>query len=239
MIGLDGGDVEPSVLRICEIYLAMCGEGSEIGLPAVFVRTSGCNMRCAGWPCDTPYASVRPEGQMMSVDAAARQILSYACPRAFITGGEPLLWRAQVAELARTLTEADVRVILQTNGSIFAPEVLKHCWMVSVDWKTPSSGEQSDPNVIIETVKMHPRVQVKFPIATADDLGFAAQKAELLHDGVELVLQPVHRVGEDNAASLLAKLRWLSEEVQNQRLFRFRVLPQLHVLVYGTGRRGV
>ena len=231
--------MQPSVLKICEIYLGVCGEGSEIGLPAVFVRTSGCNMRCAGWPCDTPYASVQPEGEMMAVDEVARRVLSYACPRAFITGGEPLLWRAQVAELARGLASAGIDVILQTNGTIFAPEVFEHCWMVSVDWKTPSSGERSDPDVILGIARAHRRVQVKFPIADAGDLDFAAEQAKLLHGGVELVLQPVNRVGQDDVPSLLARYRWLSEETQRRGLFRFRVLPQLHVLVYGSGRRGV
>ncbi|MGQ9524141.1 MAG: 7-carboxy-7-deazaguanine synthase QueE [Armatimonadota bacterium] len=236
MIVLGGEDVDAGVLRICEVYMAVCGEGSEIGLPAVFVRTSGCNMRCAGWPCDTPYASVRPEGEMMAVEEVARRVLSYRCPRAFITGGEPLLWRTQVAELAERLSAAGVKVILQTNGSIYAPEVFRHCWMVSLDWKTPSSGERSDPDVIIQTVRTHPKVQVKFPIADALDLEFASRHSALLPDGAEIVVQPVNRVGQDDTTSLLVKLRWLVEEVQSRGLFRLRVLPQLHILIYGGGR---
>ena len=234
-------DASSKPLLISEIYLAVCGEGSEIGLPAVFVRTSGCNMRCAGWPCDTPYASVAPQGEMMTPEEVCQRVLSFRCPRVFITGGEPLLWREQVAKIASELHSRGLWVMIQSNGSIYAPEVFQHCSFVSLDYKTPSSGEESCADVIAQTVQNHRRVQVKFPVADENDLLFAISRSQELaaYGGVELVLQPVNRVGEDSTLDLLAKLKWLQEEVLRRGCFQFRVLPQMHVIVHGGTVRGV
>jgi organic radical activating enzyme len=227
---------------ISEIYPAFCGEGIETGLPAVFVRTSGCNLRCPGWPCDTPYTSVAPEGDMIPVEAVVDRVLSFGIPRAFITGGEPLLWRVQVGQIAKSLREADVAVILQSNGTVYAPEVFELCDQVSLDHKTPSSNERSDPGVIAEAVRTHCHVQVKFPVADEADLAFAVARAAELpppKGRLDLVLQPVNRVGTDDTASLLRKLRWLQEQVMAGGHYRFRVLPQMHVLIHGSRVRGV
>jgi organic radical activating enzyme len=178
---------------------------------------------------------------MMTPEEVCQRVLSFRCPRVFITGGEPLLWREQVAKIASELHSRGLWVMIQSNGSIYAPEVFQHCSFVSLDYKTPSSGEESCADVIAQTVQNHQRVQVKFPVADENDLLFAISRSQELaaYGGVELVLQPVNRVGEDSTLDLLAKLKWLQEEVLRRGCFQFRVLPQLHIIVHGGAARGV
>ncbi len=77
-------------MKVAEIYRSCQGEGRLSGTPSVFVRTSGCNLRC--WFCDTPFASWTPEGADLSVDEVVSQVAEWDCPHVVITGGEPMLW---------------------------------------------------------------------------------------------------------------------------------------------------
>jgi 7-carboxy-7-deazaguanine synthase len=234
-------------LMINEIYPAVCGEGREIGLPATFVRTSGCNMRCPGWPCDTPYTSVRPEGARISVEAVIRRVEEIGCPRVFVTGGEPLLWRKPLRLLAEGFRAKRWEILLQSNGTIYAEEIFALCDQVSLDCKTPSSLERSDLDVIRRVVREAPQPQVKFVIRDETDYRFAEETYLRLNEDLgavalrrcAFVLQPMDAVGSDDATSLLNRLRWLQETVQERESWFFRVLPQLHVLLYGAERRGV
>ncbi len=76
-------------MRISEIFHSIQGEGELTGVPSVFVRTSGCNLRCS-W-CDTPYASWNPEGEEMAIEAIAERVLAYSCSHVVLTGGEPMV----------------------------------------------------------------------------------------------------------------------------------------------------
>ena len=76
-------------MKISEIFYSIQGEGSLIGVPSVFVRTSGCNLRCT-W-CDTPYTSWQPEGQLLSVDEVISQVEAYKARHVVVTGGEPMI----------------------------------------------------------------------------------------------------------------------------------------------------
>ncbi len=234
-------------LVINEIYLAICGEGREIGLPATFVRTSGCNLRCPGWPCDTPYTSVRPEGERMTVAQVAARVAEIGCPRVFLTGGEPLLWRRSLRALLDRLREDGRSALLQTNGTIYDAEVFSRCDQVSLDCKTPSSGERSDYDVIARAVREAPNPQVKFVARDEADYEFAVAAYRRLEADTPpetlsrcaFIVQPLDAVGRDTPETLLERLRWLQEMVTARGDWFFRPLPQLHVLVYGATARGV
>jgi 7-carboxy-7-deazaguanine synthase len=234
-------------LVINEIYLAVCGEGREIGLPATFVRTTGCNLRCPGWPCDTPYTSVHPVGDKMTVEGIARRVEEIGCPNVFITGGEPLLWRRPLKRLVERLKEDGRSILLQSNGTIYAGEVFALCDQVSLDCKTPSSHEESDFEVIRRAVREAPNPQVKFVIRDETDYEYALRTYHRLEEGAEpetlrrcaFIVQPMDAVGQDDRASLLNRLLWLQETVQKRGHWFFRPLPQLHVLLYGAEARGV
>ena len=77
-------------MKIAEIYRSVQGEGLLTGVPSVFVRTSGCNLRC--WFCDTPYTSWRPEGRDMSIDEIVAQVEEWDTRHVVVTGGEPMLF---------------------------------------------------------------------------------------------------------------------------------------------------
>ncbi len=103
-------------IRICEIYASRQGEGLLSGTPSVFVRTSGCNLRC--WFCDTPFASWQPEGEHLSIDEIVSKVLQLAVPHVVITGGEPTI-HGNLVDLCRRLREHDRHITIETAGTIF------------------------------------------------------------------------------------------------------------------------
>ena len=101
------------MLRINEIFHSIQGESTHAGKPCVFVRLTGCNLRCV-W-CDTAYAF--HEGRDMSVEDVVEQVCAIDCPMVEITGGEPLL-QAEVVPLAERLLAAGREVLVETGGSL-------------------------------------------------------------------------------------------------------------------------
>src|SRR5438874_721729 len=84
-----------SRMKISEIFYSVQGEGALIGVPSVFVRTSGCNLRCV-W-CDTPYTSWNPEGREMTLDQIVREVRAFGARHVVLTGGEPMMLEQSVA----------------------------------------------------------------------------------------------------------------------------------------------
>jgi 7-carboxy-7-deazaguanine synthase len=102
-------------MRISEIFHSIQGEGELTGVPSVFVRTSGCNLRCS-W-CDTPYASWNPEGDEMPVEAVVERVLSYPCHHVVLTGGEPMVAKG-IHDLASRLRAVGKHITIETAGTI-------------------------------------------------------------------------------------------------------------------------
>jgi 7-carboxy-7-deazaguanine synthase len=125
-------------MRIAEIYASLQGEGLLAGTPSVFVRTSGCNLRCH-W-CDTPFTSWEPVGDQQSVAEVAAAVAALGEQHVVITGGEPLLM-PDVAELCRTLRADGRHITIETAGTVFldAPADL-----VSISPKLASSAPPAD-----------------------------------------------------------------------------------------------
>lgn len=121
-------------MKIAEIFHSIQGEGELTGVPSVFVRTSGCNLRCR-W-CDTPYASWHPEGVEMEVSAIVSRVREFGCPHVVLTGGEPML-APGVRELARAITGLGIHLTIETAGSL-APDGIA-CDLASVSPKLASS----------------------------------------------------------------------------------------------------
>lgn len=101
-------------MRIAEIFYSIQGEGALTGVPSVFVRTSGCNLRCV-W-CDTPYTSWAPEGDEWSVARILSEVERHPARHAVITGGEPMIMR-DLPELVRALRDRGRHVTLETNAT--------------------------------------------------------------------------------------------------------------------------
>lgn len=125
-------------MRIAEIYASLQGEGLLAGTPSVFVRTSGCNLRCH-W-CDTPFTSWEPVGEQRSVAEVAAAVAALGRRHVVITGGEPLLL-PEVAELCRALHDDRMHITIETAGTVFldAPADL-----VSISPKLSSSTPPAD-----------------------------------------------------------------------------------------------
>src|SRR5688572_20004036 len=121
-------------MRISEIFYSIQGEGELTGVPSVFVRTSGCNLRCT-W-CDTKYASWNPEGEELSIDAIVEQVRTFPARHVVLTGGEPMVARG-ISELAQRLRDDGLHITIETAGTI-APDGIA-CDLASLSPKLSNS----------------------------------------------------------------------------------------------------
>lgn len=124
-------------MKIAEIFHSIQGEGELTGLPSVFVRTSGCNLRCV-W-CDTPYASWHPEGEDMTVEEIVAAVRRFGCRHVVLTGGEPML-APGIRELATALTGQGHHITIETAGTL-PPDGIA-CDLASV---SPKLGNSTPP----------------------------------------------------------------------------------------------
>lgn len=169
------------MLRQSELYVSTQGEGPNTGQMTIFVRFAGCNMRCPGWPCDTPYAidpaiwrhdSERVDPVMMATRVRALHEESgahFVC----LTGGEPFQQRFQeLYELVRILMGHDLHVEVFTNGSYIFPEWAIHALQIMMDWKLAGSGEaQTHRATRLDNVrKLKSTDGLKFVVTGYDDL---------------------------------------------------------------------
>lgn len=153
-------------LLIHEIYSSIQGESSYMGLPCVFVRTTGCHLRCSY--CDTEHAFF--QGQELALDEVLKKVLDFGIPLVELTGGEPLLQPASFQLLDR-LVDAGLTVLLETSGAVSIKNVNRNVKVI-LDIKTPSSLE-SHKNVMANLDYLWPGCEVKFVIGTEEDYQFA------------------------------------------------------------------
>ena len=213
------------MLTVNEIFHSIQGESSHAGRPCVFVRLTGCNLRCV-W-CDTPYAF--EDGQRFSIDEIVRAVDAYNCPLVEITGGEPLL-QPDVYRLMDSLLEAGKTVLLETGGHIDISDVPPAVVKV-VDVKCPGSGE-SEHNAWANLERLAAHDEVKFVIRDRADYEFARdvlRRHELHRRCAAVLLSPVHRVLDPQQLAV-----WSLED----RL-PVRLQLQLHKYVWGDDARGV
>jgi 7-carboxy-7-deazaguanine synthase len=213
------------VLTINEIFYSIQGESTYAGKPCVFVRLSGCDLRCS-W-CDTPYAF--NEGQKMSVDAVLQQVDQYETPLVEVTGGEPLL-QEDVYPLMERLLENGRTVLLETGGQIDVSRVPGAVVKV-MDVKCPGSGE-SARNEWSNIERLGARDQVKFVINDRTDYEFARDivtRHALDRRCAAVHFSPVHGVLQPKA---------LSEWILEDRL-PVRLQLQIHKHIWGADVRGV
>jgi 7-carboxy-7-deazaguanine synthase len=120
-------------MRVAEIYVSLQGEGRLTGTKSVFVRASGCNLRC--WFCDTPHASWRPEGDDLAVEEILQRIETAACRHVVLTGGEPMLF-AELIPLCETLRASGRHITIETAGTLYLPVA---CDLMSISPKLSNS----------------------------------------------------------------------------------------------------
>lgn len=229
-------------MRISELFYSIQGEGSLVGVPSVFVRTSGCNLRC-GW-CDTPYASWKPEGNEWSVEAVLAEVEKHPSRHVVLTGGEPMIAK-EVPELAGRLREAGYHITIETAGTV-VPEGIA-CDLASISPKlsnsTPSverGGEawvkrheetRLRPEVLRAWAERY-EVQWKFVISNPQDLAEAREVLERI--GVVIEPSRVLLMPEGTHVEVLqARYPLLIEACKE---YGYRLSPRLHIDLFGNKR---
>jgi 7-carboxy-7-deazaguanine synthase len=155
-------------LRISEIFFSLQGETSRVGLPTVFVRLTGCPLRCTY--CDTTYAF--SGGQTMTLDAIMAEVARHGAHYVTVTGGEPLAQR-NCLSLLRALCDAGYAVSLETGGALDVSGVDARVVKV-LDIKTPASGEM-EKNLWGNLEHLNPHDEIKFVLCDEADYQFAKQ----------------------------------------------------------------
>jgi 7-carboxy-7-deazaguanine synthase len=182
-------------LRITEIFHSLQGETSRVGHPTVFVRLTGCPLRCSY--CDTAYAFTG--GENMGVADILRQVAEYAPRYVTVTGGEPLAQK-NCLSLLKALCDAGYEVSLETGGALDILEIDTRVMRV-VDVKTPASGE-SAKNRWENLALLTRHDEIKFVLCDENDYQWAKQVLRQYHlaDKCTVLFSPVH--GKLNATEL-------------------------------------
>ncbi len=211
-------------MDVCEIFASIQGESTYAGLPCVFIRLSGCNLRCSY--CDTAYAY--DEGFDIPVNKAMAKIEESGISLVEITGGEPLL-QSETGDLVQRLIQKKYNVLIETNGSMDIKNLTKNT-VIIMDIKTPSSGMSERMNYgNIDYLKLSD--EVKFVIGDRADYEWTlsilkkyslTEKCKVLFSNVYDVLHP----------ELLAK--WVLKDSLPVRLSL-----QMHKYIFGKDKRGV
>ena len=205
-------------LRISEIFYSLQGESNSVGLPTVFVRLTGCPLRC-GY-CDTSYAF--KGGEWLELDAVMERVAAYAPQYVCVTGGEPLAQEACL-ELLVALCDAGYRVSLETSGALDISRVDPRVVNV-MDLKTPGSGEV-EKNLFSNIDRLKPEDQVKFVICDAADYDWAREQLRAwdLGNRCQVLFSPA--LGSQDATQLA---EWILRDRLN---VRFQI--QLHKYLWG------
>ena len=222
-------------MKIAELFYSLQGEGSLVGVPSVFIRTSGCNLRCS-W-CDTPYTSWQPEGAELTLDQILAQVDAHPCRHVVVTGGEPMI-APEVVALTERLREAGLHITIETAGTVFKPVA---CDLMSISPKLANSTPEGPWSTQHERLRIQPATltqlmarydyQLKFVIENPADLEEVRSLVTTLQaDRARVILMPE---GTDRER-LHERGLWLAEICKEDG---FRFSPRLHVDLYGN-RRG-
>jgi 7-carboxy-7-deazaguanine synthase len=212
-------------LVVNEIFYSIQGESSYSGCPCVFVRLTGCNLRCSY--CDTQYAY--EDGESLEVPEILERVKAHRCHLVEVTGGEPLIQEETPLLVSRLLQEG-FTVLLETNGSLDIGRVDPRCVRV-VDIKCPSSG-QMDCNDLRNLDRLSDRDELKFVIGARDDYEYAKHVLGRMRYPIGAGRVNFSPVFGGLDSRILAA--WILEDHLEVRLNL-----QLHKIIWGSEQRGV
>ena len=228
-------------MLISEIFYSLQGEGELTGVPSVFVRTSGCNLRC-NW-CDTPYASWSPEGRQMGMDEILAEVRKHPARHVVLTGGEPMVAK-EIRELAAALKKLGYHITIETAGTI-APDGIA-CDLASLSpklrnsapdarlddtWRKRHEQIRGQPEVVKAWLAAY-GFQLKFVVSQPADVDEIEAMLASVGQGiprVKVLLMPEGTTVE----ALRAKAGWLGELCKARG---YRYAPRLHIELYGNKR---
>jgi len=229
-------------MLISEIFYSLQGEGELTGVPSVFVRTSGCNLRC-NW-CDTPYASWNPEGTPMTVEEIFAAVKVHPAKHVVLTGGEPMI-ASGIHELAFQLQEAGYHITIETAATVkprgiacdlasMSPKLAHSAPDARLDdtWRRKHEELRWQPDVVASWVATATNYQLKFVISKEADLDEIERMIDETGCAVprsKVLLMPEGITVE----KLRASAGWLGELCKARG---YRYAPRLHIELYGNKR---
>ncbi len=228
-------------MLISEIFHSIQGEGELTGVPSVFVRTSGCNLRCT-W-CDTPYASWNPEGEPRTVAEIVAEVISHPVRHVVLTGGEPMIAR-DLPELAAALKDLGYHLTIETAATVapagivcdlasLSPKLLNSApdGVEHAAWRKRHEATRWQPEVVRQWVDTY-SYQFKFVVATPADVDELEGMVEKLGRDI-----PRHKILLMPEATTLPRLReraaWLGDVCKSRG---YRYAHRLHIELYGNTR---
>ncbi len=228
-------------MKISEVFHSVQGEGKLVGVPSVFVRTSGCNLRCA-W-CDTPYASWKPEGAERTVESLVAEVRGYPARHVVLTGGEPMI-APEIERLFGELRALGYHLTIETAGTVFkdlpadlmsiSPKLANSTPWQREGGRFAQAHEKGriQVDVIARLMEISADHQLKFVVERAEDLvEIEALLARLPATEASNVLLMPEGI---SAEALRGRAAMLSEACKAKG---YRYCPRLHVELYGN-RRG-
>lgn len=224
-------------MRIAELFYSVQGEGMLVGMPSVFVRTSGCNLRCVF--CDTPYASWTPEGWYETIDEVLEKISYYACKHVVITGGEPMI-APDIEELCRRLKERSHHLTIETAATVFKPI---HADLISLSPKLANSTPPSESG----WAERHERDRINLPVIRQFMAGYDCQLKFVIDqpgdiEEVQTILKQLPVISSEriflmpqaiSTEVLHEKSLWIAKQCKD---LGYRLGPRLHIDLWGHTR---
>ena len=213
-------------VKVNEIFCSIQGESSYAGRPCVFVRLTGCNLRCSY--CDTRFAYEK--GEELAIADIMNRVAVYQCPLVEVTGGEPLIQQETPVLVYRLLQEG-YEVLMETNGSQDISQVDERCVKI-VDIKCPSSGQESH-NDLGNLDRLTNHDEVKFAISDRGDYDYARQILDFTEPKL-FMKNPVHFSPVFGRLEPKTLAEWLLEDHLDVRLHL-----QLHKIIWAPDQRRV
>ena len=222
-------------MNIAELYHAEQGEGQFAGTPSVFIRTTGCNLRC--WFCDTPHTSWEPQGELLSLEEVIRQTEQFSTEHVVITGGEPMI-QPGVVPLSTALEQSGRVVTIETAGTVFRPvqaslislsPKLSNSTPDDATWKDRHNQLRHQPETLSQFREAY-TCQWKFVIDRPEDLVEVDRYVlESEIPASEIWLMPQARTAEE----VREKSEWLNREAAQRD---WKLSPRLHIQKFGNVR---
>jgi 7-carboxy-7-deazaguanine synthase len=227
-------------MKLSELFFSIQGEGKLVGVPSVFVRASGCNLRCV-W-CDTPYASWKPEGEDVAVEEIVRRVNEFAAKHVVVTGGEPMIM-PDIVQLCSALKSAGHHITIETAATVFEPVAMD---LASLSPKLSNSTpiereggrfaisherQRLNIPVIQKFIDSSPDFQLKFVVSNETDLKEIQEILGQLRQWQpsDVLLMPE---GID-ALTLNERAGWIADICKRTG---FRFCPRLHIHLFGNQR---
>ncbi len=225
---------------LSEIFHSLQGEGLMIGVPSIFIRTSGCNLRCR-W-CDTPYASWKPEGEQLSIDEIIKKISHYPAQHVVLTGGEPMI-APELPELAQRLREKKYHITIETAGTVMPNGIA--CDLASLSpklknsipdfstagaWKEKHESTRYQPEILRTWIRNYD-VQLKFVVSSEQEI---PEIETILKDLDAIPRDRILLMPEGTDITTLRERASIVEKICRERGFRFA--PRLQIELYGNIR---